>query len=186
MINEYRLSLMTTGVESVFQPDARLPEDILHLIVSAYVAARSEENALNFSRRRSDNKEAAYPILPLLLSCKLLCGFTIPQLYRDIKLPRSHTLEKFIHVPAVESYRYIRCLEVFDSEEISAGDIDSRLTHCFFQHIAKLPDCNIASTMDLKTFEALRASWVESHRPIIELVRFRGQARHAVEGLPAL
>jgi hypothetical protein len=38
---------MTTGDDSGLQPVARLPEDILHLIVSAYVAARSEEDALN-------------------------------------------------------------------------------------------------------------------------------------------
>lgn len=177
---------MNIEVDPVLQPVAKLPEDILHLIVSAYVAARAEENALNFSRRRSDNKGAEWPILPLLLSSKLLYELIVPKLYRNVKLPRSGSLRKFINAPAVESYRYIRCLEVFDSEEISAGDIDSRLTHCLFQHIAKLPACNIASTMDLKTFEALRAIWVESHRPIIELVRFRGQARHAVEGLLAL
>jgi hypothetical protein len=186
MINEYRLSLMTTGVESVFQPDARLPEDILHLIVSAYVAARSEENALNHSRRRSDNKEAEWPILPLLLSSKLLCGFTIPQLYREIKLPKSHTLKKFINAPAVESYQHMHCLEVFSAEPIDAWDLDLRLTQCFFRYMHKLHAGNNASNVDLSAFVELRSKWVRSHRPRLGVLVLRGQARRAVEGLLAL
>lgn len=177
---------MTIEVDPVLQPVAKLPEDILHLIVSAYVTARSEENALNFSRRRSDNEEAAWPILPLLLSCKLLYDFTIPQLYRDIKLPRSHTLEKFIHAPAVESYQYMHRLEVFSGRNITAWDLDLRLTHCFVRYLLNLPPGNNASDMDLSAFKELRSKWVRSCRPRLEVLKLRGQARRAVEGLLAL
>lgn len=177
---------MMTGVRSVFQPVARLPEDILHLIVSAYVTARSEEDALSWRRRRSINEEVAYPILPLPLSCKLLCGFTIPQLYRDIKLPRSHTLKKFINAPAVESYQYMHRLEVFSAKPIDAWDLDLRLTHCFVRYLLNLPPGNNASDMDLSTFEELRSKWVRSCRPRLEVLKLRGQARRAVEGLLAL
>jgi hypothetical protein len=181
-----RLSTMTTGVDSDLQPVARLPEDILHLIVSAYVTARSEEDALDWRWRRSINEEAAYPILPLLLSCKLLCGFTIPQLYRDIKLPRSHTLKKFITAPAIESYQYMHRLDVFSSKTITAWDLDLRLTHCFVRYLLKLPPGNNASNMDLLAFEELRSKWVRSCRPRLEVLKLRGQARRAVEGLLAL
>jgi hypothetical protein len=181
-----RLSFRMTEVGSVFQPGARLPEDILHLIVSAYVTARSEEDALDWRWRRSINEEAAYPILPLLLSCKLLCGFTIPQLYRDIKLPRSHTLKKFITAPAIESYQYMHRLDVFSSKTITAWDLDLRLTHCFVRYLLKLPPGNNASNMDLLAFEELRSKWVRSCRPRLEVLKLRGQARRAVEGLLAL
>lgn len=177
---------MMIGVESGFQPVARLPEDILHLIVSAYVTAPSEEDALSWRRRRSDNEEAAWPILSLLLSCKLLYGLTIPQLYRDIKLPRSHTLNKFIFSPAIESYQYMHRLDIFSSETITAWDLDLRLTHYFVRYLLNLPPGNNASDMDLFAFDELRSKWVQSCRPHLEVLKLRGQARRAVEGLLAL
>jgi hypothetical protein len=181
-----RLSTMTTGDDSGLQPVARLQEDILHLIVSAYVAARSDEDALNWNRRQRSYEKPAWRILPLLLSCKLLCGFTIPALYRDIKLPRSYTLQKFINKPAAESYQYMHRLEIFSARTIDAWDLDLRLTHCFVRYLLNLPPGNNAFDMDLSAFGELRSKWVQSCRPRLEVLKLRGQARRAVEGLLAL
>jgi hypothetical protein len=99
-----------------FFPVARMPDDILHLIMEHYVEARLDELEDHAEKGPYWRKATQWPVLPLLTSCKAICDALVPKLYRYTLLLDDQIVNRFLSEPAVASFQHVRILDIHKME----------------------------------------------------------------------
>lgn len=103
------------GIEVDYPPSfpvARMPDDILHLIMEHYVEARLDELETNIEEGPYESKAPRWPVLPLLTTCKAICNALIPKLYRYTLLLGDQNVRRFLIWLPAACYRHVRILDI--------------------------------------------------------------------------
>lgn len=173
---------------SVAESTSRLPAEILHLILDAYSSSRLKE--LEYDRRQASKERIpAWPVLPILLSCKLLSGMFLPKLYSHTVILRHGTLFSFLNDPAYGSYGHIRCLEVRNTRSIppyprfGTLDIEDAMDFWSFCYISKGYK---GWGEEERKYRFQGPDWADGHLPRVEVAKLDAEDRRYIKLVLAL
>lgn len=176
--------------QSVAESTPQLPVEILHLILDAYNSSRLKE--LEYDRRQeSKERIPVWPVLPILLSCKLLSRIFLPKLYSHTVILRHGTLFSFLNNPAYESYGHMRCLEVRNTRSIPPyprfgtleDDIEDAMDFLVFSYISKGYK---GWEEEERKYRFQGPDWADGHLPRVDLVKLDAEDRRYIKLVLAL
>ncbi|KAH8082771.1 hypothetical protein HD553DRAFT_343529 [Filobasidium floriforme] len=175
-----------------------LPVEILTEVFQQYFAFRNEEmkavhdldlkiaHGSGSSEEQQKVKQFIAPeweALPLLLSCKHLCGIAIPELYKDISIGRRTYLRRLMRCPHPDSYHLIKTLDITHYKDEHFEELEDDVDDRIFQSIGLAyadHGRNTNWTSSLDAVCGFREGWVSNRKPQLKILKGSGVHGHVV------